>query len=148
MKQTILNQPIAAFSRKLVLCAALCVLAAAATLGVNLLLAFTFTAETRQAFLLTNIVTDAVTGCALLAVTTAYLLPRRKLLQLARQRGSERAGVVERISAAPLRYLGVDCLEVAADGRRLFLPCGTIRLEEGAFYRFRTVSNVITEAEQ
>lgn len=148
MKQTILHQPAQTLSKRLTMYSLLCVFAAAATFGINLLLAFTFTEKTRLAYLLINIGADIVIGSLILLLSCAYLQPRRKLLRLARQKGSTYTGRVESISESSLRYLGIDCREVLADGRRLFLPCGTIRLEEGVCYRFQTVSNVITEAEQ
>ena len=148
MKQTILNEPVQALSKKLALYSALCVFVAAATLGGNLLLAFTFTEKNRLVYLLMNIGSDIVIGSLILLLSCAYLQPRRKLLRLARQKGCAYTGRVESISESHLRYLGMDCQEILADGRRLFLPCGTIRLEEGTRYCFQTVSNVITEAEQ
>lgn len=148
MKQTVLKQPAQALSKKLSLCAALCVFAAAATLGCNILLALTFTENTRTAYLLANILSDAIVGSLLLLVFCAYFQPNRKLLLLARQTGNSYTAAVESVSPTPLRYLGVDCLEVLAEGRRLFLPCDTIRLETGVRYRFHLASNVIMEAER
>ena len=148
MKQTVLNLPVQTASRKLSLCAALCVLAAAVTLGVNVLLALTFTETTRLPYLLINIASDAIVGNAIILVLDTYLLPRRKLLCLVRQKGSAVTALVDNISESHHRYLGFDCLEIAAEGRRLFLPCDTIRLETGVRYRFQTVSNVIVEAER
>lgn len=148
MKQTVLNQPAQTLSKKLTLCAVLCIFAAAATLGCNLLLALTFTENTRTAYLLVNILSDAIVGSLILLAFCAYIQPNRKFLLLARQAGNSYTAVVENISEAPLRYLGVDCLEVLAEGRRLFLPCNTILLETGVRYRFHTASNVIMEAER
>ncbi len=148
MKQTVLNQPAQTLSKKLSLCAALCILAAAATLCCNILLALTFTENTRTAYLLVNVLSDVIVGSLILFIICTYLQPRRKHLLLARQAGSSYTAVVESISRTPLRYLGVDCLEVLAEGRRLFLPCNTILLETGVRYRFQTASNVIMEAER
>lgn len=148
MKQTVLNRSTKAVSREVSLCAALCALAAAVTLGVNVLLALTFTETTRLPYLLINIVSDAIVGSAIILVLEIYLLPRRKLLWLAGQKSRAVTALVESVSESRLRYLGIDCLEIAAEGRTLFLPCDTIRLETGVCYRFQTVSNVIVEAER
>ena len=148
MKQTVLNQPAQTLSKKLTLCAALCIFAAAATLVCNILLALTFTENTRAAYLLLNIFSDAIVGSLILLVFCVYIQPNWKLLLLARQKGSSYTAVVESISQTSLRYMGVDCLEVLAEGHRLFLPCNTIRLETGIRYRFLTASNVIMEAER
>lgn len=148
MKQTLLNRQPEAFRRKLRLLEALCVCLAAATAGLNLLLALTYTETTRTAFLLVNILTDALCGAAVVTVCGLLIRPGKKLLSLAAQDGSAFSGTVESVSGGTLRYLDMDCFTVSADGRKLFLPENTICLEQGAFYRFTTVSNVITEAER
>ena len=56
--------------------------------------------------------------------------------------------VVEKISKDTHRVPGMDCMEIMAGERKIFLPqIGTIQLKEGKTYTFGLVDNVIVEAE-
>lgn len=147
MKQTILNEPPAKAQRKLRCGIVLCCAAAVLTLGLNIFLALCFTAETYLPFLLLNIAADVLCGFGIVFFADTCLHPRRICLRLSRQNGTAISCRVEAVSETTVRYLDMDCHAVTTDSRKLFLPCGTLRLEAGRCYALRTVTNVITEAE-
>lgn len=148
MKQTLLQASIEATQKKLRLGRLLCCLLALMTLGGNLFLALSFTEQTYLAYLIVNIGTDILCGSVILLVVDGYLCKQGRYLRLCRQNGSESTCRVDAVSGLTVRYLDMDCHEVTADGRKLFLPKGTFKLKTGENYRLKTVSNVITEAAQ
>lgn len=146
MKQTVLSDTPENTKRKLTRLTFLCTLLAFLTLGTNILLALRFTEKTRLPFLLTDIASDIAVFCGIICLLDRHK-PQRILLRLTEQKGAVLDCRVEQISDTTLRYLDLDCYEVKADSRTLFLPCGTLKLQAGKTYRLRTASNVITEAE-
>ncbi len=123
-----------------------CILLAATVLGINLLLALSFTECTYLPFLLVNIALDIAAGCVIVALLDR-MKPQRILLRLQEKSGDAGEHRIASVSKSSLRYLDLDCREVKTENRTLFLPCGTLELQAGKTYRLRTASNVITEAE-
>ena len=148
MKQTVLGQPLCAYKkaldRKIFLCAALAVL----DLLIHIVLTAMRTEHTHTALLAANIACDTVCGFLLVYQIFRHILPCRRLYALCNREKQSLEGTVTGISALPVRYMDMDCYEVTAAGRRLFLPAHTIGLQEEAHYRLSVVSNIILEAEQ
>ena len=148
MKQTILGKPAQAFRQTLRMRTAVCITLAVLTAAINLVCVLARTETNHAVMLWVNILTDILCGCFVLSFACFRILPQRRLYALFRKGGVSVGGTVSRVSRSTTRHMDMDCLEVTADSRRLFLPAGTITLSEGETYTFRIVSNVIVEAWQ
>lgn len=148
MKQTILEKPAQAFRQTLRMRTALCIALAVLTAVINLFCILARTEANHTAMLWVNILTDILCGFFVLSFACFRILPQRRLYALFCREGVSAAGTVSRVSRSTTRHMDMDCLEITADSRRLFLPVGTITLSEGETYTFRIVSNVIVEAWQ
>lgn len=148
MKQTILGNPAKAFRQALRMRTAVSISLVVLTAAINLLCVLARTETNHTVMLWVNILTDILCGFFVLSFAGFRILPQRRLYALFRKAGISVGGTVSRISNSTTRHMDMDCLEVAADSRRLFLPAGTITLSEGETYTFRIVSNVIVEAWQ
>ena len=149
MKQTIIS-PLspARLHRKLLLRSSLCIVLALLTAGLNVFLLFTYTEVNYSLHLWLNILSDIFCGIFIIAYSSFRIFPVRQLLQLARRKTVPVSGTVQQISDATTRYLNLDCQEITLDSRCLYLPIRTIQLKTGEFYRFRTASNIIVEAQE
>ena len=149
MKQTILS-PLspARLHRKLLLRSSLCIALALLTAGLNVFLLLTYTEVSYSLHLWLNILSDIFCGIFIIVYSSFRIFPARQLLQLARRKTVPVSGTVQQISDTTTRYLNLDCWEITLDSRRLYLPVRTIQLKIGEFYRFRTASNIIVEAEE
>lgn len=126
----------------------LCIVLALLTAGLNVFLLFTYTEASYSLHLLLNILSDIFCGIFIIAYFSLRIFPARQLLQLTRRKTVPVSGTVQQISDTTTRYLNLDCWEITLDSRRLYLPVRTIQLKTGEFYRFRTASNIIVEAEE
>lgn len=148
MKQTILGKPAQAFQQTLRMRTVVCIALVVLTAAINLVCVLARTETNHTLMLWVNILTDILCGFFVLSFAGFRILPQRRLYALFRKEGVSVDGTVSRISNSTTRHMDMDCLEVTADSRRLFLPAGTITLSEGEAYTFRIVSNVIVEAWQ
>lgn len=148
MKQSILGQSAEAYRRLLRRRTTLCVAVVCLTAVVNLLLAAAFSERTYTAFLLVNIISDIFCGFFLIAYLSFRVLPQRRRYRLFLTTGVCVDGTVRAVQEQTVRRKKLDCLPVTLDDRVIFLPVGTVRLVQGASYRFRLVGGIITEAEQ
>lgn len=148
MKQTILGKPAQAFRQTLRMRTAVCIALVVLTAAINLVCVLARTETNHTVMLWVNILMDILCGFFVLSFAGFRILPQRRLYALFRKEGVSADGTVSRISNSATRHMDMDCLEVTADSRRLFLPAGTITLSEGETYTFRIVSNVIVEAWQ
>lgn len=148
MKQTILEKPAQAFRQTLRMRTVVCIALVVLTAAINLVCVLAHAETNHTVMLWVNILTDILCGFFVLSFAGFRILPQRRLYALFRKEGVSVDGTVSRISNSTTRHMDMDCLEVTADSRRLFLPAGTITLSEGETYTFRIVSNVIVEAWQ
>ena len=148
MKQTILGKPAQAFRQTLRMRTVVCIALVVLTTAINLVCVLARTETNHTVMFWVNILTDILCGFFVLSFAGFRILPQRRLYALFRKKGVSVDGTVSRISNSTTRHMDMDCLEVTADSRRLFLPAGTITLSEGKTYTFRIVSNVIVEAWQ
>lgn len=148
MKQTVLKQPVKTVKRSLFVKTALCILAVVLTLACNLVLALTASDGTNALFCFLNIITDIVCGIFVIWFVSVKILPERVLCRFAEKPMTEYSGEVREQSEKTVRYMDMDCYELAVNDRKLFLPVSSARLQTGETYRFRLVSNVIMEAER
>lgn len=148
MKQTILGKPAQAFRQTLRMRTVVCIALVVLTTAINLVCVLARTETNHTVMFWVNILTDILCGFFVLSFAGFRILPQRRLYALFRKKGVSVDGTVSRISNSTTRHMDMDCLEVTADSRRLFLPAGTITLSEGETYTFRIVSNVIVEAWQ
>lgn len=148
MKQTILGRSAQAFRQTLRMRTAVCIALAVLTAVINLFCILARTEANHTAMLWVNILTDILCGFFVLSFACFRILPQRRLYALFCRDGVSAGGTVSRVSRSTTRHMDMDCLEITADSRRLFLPVGTITLSEGETYTFRIVSNVIVEAWQ
>lgn len=147
MTQDLLGMSPTAYQQMLFRRVLMCVCSILLTLCLNLFLLSFFDKWSRQLLFFLNVITDILCGCALIAYVELRILPQQKLLRLTKHRFSTYYGTVQSVSNVSSRYMDLDCLEVQADGRRLYVPVGTILLTSGNTYRFHLVSHIITEAE-
>lgn len=148
MKQTVLKQPLNAVKRSLSVKTAFCILAVVLTLACNLVLVLTASDGTNALFCFLNIITDIVCGIFAVWFVSVKILPQRVLCRFAEKPMTEYTGEVREQSEKTVRYMDLDCYELAVSDRKLFLPASPVRLQTGESYRFRLVSNVIMEAER
>lgn len=148
MKQTVLGQPSElykkAFDGKIRLCVAVAVL----TLVLHIILICIRTEQNHNLLLWCNIGCDVLCGFFLIYQIWAHILPCRRLYALYTRPKQLIEATVSGISAVCVRYMDMDCYEVTADGRRLFVPMHTVALQVGENYRLSVVSNIIVEAAQ
>lgn len=147
MTQDLLGMSPTAYQQMLFRRVLMCVCSILLTLCLNLFLLSFFDKWSRQLLFFLNVITDIFCGCALIAYVELRILPQQKLLRLTKHRFSTYYGTVQSVSSISSRYMDFDCLEVHADGRRLYVPVGTISLTSGNTYWFHLVSHIITEAE-
>lgn len=147
MTQDLLGMSPTAYQQMLFRRVLMCVCSILFTLCLNLFLLSFFDRWNRQLLFFLNVITDILCGCFLIAYAELRILPQQKLLRLTKHRFSTYYGTVQSVSDVSCRYMDLDCLEVHADGRRLYVPVGTISLTSGNTYRFHLVSHIITEAE-
>lgn len=148
MKQSVLGRPPHSFQRMLRRCIAICIAALALTSGLNILFTTLRTEQNHTRMLVLNILTDILCGFFLVYYVYQKILPRYQLFRLSQRPKSVLQGTLRHIRNEALRYMDIDCYPLDVDGRRLFLPAGTLVLQEGGFYTFSVVSNIIVEAEQ
>ena len=147
MKQSILGMSAHIYKNKLRRRIGVCVAAALFTLGLNILLTSLRTEENHSFMLTANIVTDIICGTFLLYGTQLHILPQIRLYRLFIRQHELLTGTVTHISPQVQRYMDLDCYAVTIDGRRVFLPAGTLELSMQS-YRVFLVSNVIVGVEQ
>ena len=149
MKQIILGETEERFTKKLRKEIACCCLAGILVMGLNILLCFLRTDENHSALLMINIVTDVIYGCTLISYVEERISTKKTMIKLWKRSHRKFIATVEEISGEQHRIPGMECLEILAGERRLYLPqTGTIRLEEGITYAFGIVDNVVVEAEK
>lgn len=148
MKQTILGMAPALYEKILKRRIALSVAIGVITLGLNILFTALRTDSNHNLMLFLNIGSDILAGLFLLPFVTLRILPQRRLLRLMYKEKEQVEITVASISPAPQRYMDMDCYCVSGNGRKCFLPVGTICLTEQSVYTLSLVSNIIVEAVQ
>lgn len=148
MKQTVIGQDPLRYrrclKRRICLCAALVLL----TLAGNAAAAAARTEENHTLLLTLNILSDIACGFFLVYDIDIRILPGYRLAALMDREKAAVTGTVTHIAPDTVRYMDIDCRQVTVDGRRLFLPAGTLTLNEQEAYHFRVAANIILEAEQ
>lgn len=147
MKQNILGTDPRLCRKMLSRQGAFSILAAAVTLGLNLLLAALRTPENHAVFLAVNIVTDILLSWFLLFHFSTRWFPRFRLYRLTQQPRTPLQAAVEQISRETVRYMNMDCRKITANGHIFFLPEGTVELEVGKEYTFYLAANTVVEVE-
>lgn len=145
MKLSVLGQTPYACRKRLQKQIAFCVAAVIVTLGLNLLFTALRTDTNHIRMLILNIAADFICGAFCVYYLTVRLIPKYRLYRLFSRKAEEFTGTVETISQAITRYMDIDCYEITAGGRRIFLPADTFSLEADRQYRFFLVSNTIVE---
>lgn len=145
MKQTLLGTDRAVFQKHLRRSTLLCIGVFCAIVFIHVVCTLGRTEHNHTAMLIANIAADIVGGSFLIAWLSMCIFPQQKLLRLYDQATQEATGQVLEIGDSVIHYIGVDCLEVSLENRRLFLPAGTMVLSEGEQYRFRLKGNLIVE---
>ncbi|MBQ8757168.1 MAG: hypothetical protein IJZ48_02860 [Oscillospiraceae bacterium] len=95
-----------------------------------------------------NIATDILGGSFIIARLSFCVFPQRKLLKLYDTASLEETGTVTALDEAITHYVGVDCILVSTQDRRLFLPADTIELSVGKTYLFRLKGKLIVEVQE
>lgn len=148
MKQTILGQPPHLYKKALDGKIRFCVTIGVLTLILHIIFTALRTESNHKLLLFANIGCDTVCGFILVYQIWGHILPCRRLYTLYNREKQALEGSVTGISPIPVRYMDMDCYQVTAAGRRLFLPVDTIELQENERYRFSVTANTIVEAEQ
>ena len=148
MKQTLLGKPKDVFEKELkrevLWCAAACVL----TLGVNVLFCFLRTDANHSVLLVGNILLDVLCGWGVIYRIETSVMIKKRLLYLASRPLQSFEAVTEQIDGAWHRIPGLNCREVIAGDRILYLPqAGKIQLRKDVHYTFSIAGNVIVEVE-
>lgn len=148
MNQTVLGRSPAAFKQQLDRLVLRCAVLGAAAVGLNILFTACRTEQNHTLMLVLNILTDVLAGIYILYTADVQILPKSRLYRLACRETELLRGTVSSISTDTIRYMNIDCHTVTLDSRRLFLPAGTICLEENKACFCRVAANIILEAEQ
>lgn len=145
MKQTILGTDRAVFQKNIRKNILLCILVFCAVVFVHAACTLGRTEHNHTSMLLANILADILGGSFLIAWLNLCILPQWKFLRLYDLAAQKATGQVLEIGASIIHYIGVDCYEVSLPNRHLFLPVGTIDLQDGQSYCFRLKGNLIVE---
>ena len=148
MKQTLLGKPKEIFEKELkkeVLC---CCIACVLTIGVNVLFCFLRTDANHSILLVSNILIDVLCGWGVIYRIETSVMIKKRLLHLASRPLQSYEAVTEQTEGAWHRIPGLDCRQVIAGGRILYLPQdGKIQLKKDVSYTFSIAGNVIVEVE-
>lgn len=144
------------YKKKLTTKKIIAVFAVAITLLVNILLVALRTESTHTAFLIVNILTDAICGCFLIAFIYFKILPDGKLYSLAtffQTAKQSLCGVVTKISQETITVSKLDCRTVTLvceKGKRVVYEAsiGNIKLEQGKKYEICAADNIVVSAEE
>ena len=148
MRQILLGESVEQFKRKLKREIVCWVLGGILVVGLNLLLCLLRTDNNHAILLIANILSDIIYGCILLYRIESSILLRKRMLKMWNRSRRTFSAVIKEISNNTHRVPGMDCAEVLAGERVLYLPqTDTIKLEVGIGYTFGLVDNVIVEAE-
>lgn len=147
MKQSILGQSARSYQKRIHWRIGLCIAAFLLTVGLNVLFTALRTDSNHTLMLLVNIASDILCGIFLLYSWDMLILPKLRLYRLFCRNRELLSGTVTEISRNPQRYMDIDCYAVTVDSRRVFLPAGTIALQQERC-TLSLVSNIIVEAEQ
>lgn len=149
MKQTLIGESPEAFRGRIRHRMILCGVLAGMTLAVLVACCLMRTDENHVAMLLCNIVLSAACGCFVLYRWETDICPLIRIGKLMARGGSTFAAKVEAVSESTHRIPGLDCYQIRAEERVLFLPVnGAIKLTAGKSYRFKVADNVIVEAQE
>ena len=95
-----------------------------------------------------NILLDVLCGWGVIYRIETSVLIKKRLLTLASRPLQKYDAVTQEVEGPWHRIPGLDCREVIAGGRILYLPLdGKIQLCKGVSYNFRIAGNVIVEVE-
>lgn len=147
MTLSVLGQSARSYKKRLRLRIGLCIAGLLLTVGLNVLFTALRTDRNHDLMLFLNIVTDVLCGFLLLYFLQMHIFPELRLYRLFCRNREQLAGTVTAISQSTQRYMDMDCHSVTVNGRRVFLPAGTMRLQNGEYTLF-LVSNIIVEAVQ
>lgn len=147
MKQTVLGLSAHSYKKRLDRRIGLCIAVFVLTVGLNLLFTALRTDSNHTLMLILNITADVLCGFLLLYTWDMHILPDLRLFRLFCRNRELLSGTVSEISQDTQRYMDIDCYTVTVDDRRVFLPAGTLKLQNSAC-TLSLVSNIIVEAEQ
>ena len=148
MKQTLLGKPKEIFKRELKKEVFVCCIACVLAVGVNVLLCFLRTDANHDLLLACNILLDVLCGWGVIYRIETAVLIKKRLLTLASRPLQKYDAVTQEVEGPWHRIPGLDCREVIAGGRILYLPLdGKIQLCKDVSYTFRIAGNVIVEVE-
>lgn len=145
MNKSILGQPAPIYKKRLLGRIYFCIAAAVITLCLNILLIALRTDSNHTLMLILNIAADTLCGGFLLFEIDMHILPPLRLYRLMLRQKETLSGDLTDIGTKPRRYMDIDCYEVTVGDRKVFLPAGTIQLQEGPC-TLLLVSNIIVEA--
>lgn len=148
MKQTLLGKPKEIFKRELKKEVFCCCVACVLVVCVNVLLCFLRTDANHELLLACNILVDVLCGWGIIYRIETSVLIKKRLLTLASRPLQSFQAVTQEIEGPWHRIPGLDCREVIAGDRILYLPQdGKIQLCKGVNYTFRIAGNVVVEVE-
>lgn len=148
MKQTIWGRSPAHCKKLLIRRLAVCGTVLFVTLVLNLVCLASRTEVNHTWMLAANILSDIACGFFLVYYISEYVSPNYSLYKLIGRETADLTGRITHIAQTTTRYMDMDCYAVTVDSRRLFLPAGTVQLQENELYQFRIAANMILEAEQ
>ena len=147
MIRSVLGQSAHSYKKRLDRRIGLCIAVFVLTVGLNILFTALRTDSNHGLMLILNIAVDVLCGFFLLYEIEMHILPRVRLYRLFCRNRELLSGTVTEISQDTQRYMDIDCHTVTVDDRRVFLPAGTLKIQNAAC-TLSLVSNIIVEAEQ
>jgi len=148
-KITILNAEPEEYERINKIRIAVCVALSVCVLIVNIICAVFLNEGNKIALLTVNISSDIVCGCFLIWFITEKIIPRVKLLRLAKSPSEAFSGTVEKISDGTIRYLDFDCRQVYIGGKVFYrIDGGVITFEVGDEVKINSVSGIAVAVER
>lgn len=147
MKQSVLGMSPHSYQKQIHRHIGICIAVLIFTLGLNILLTALRTDRNHTLMLIGNIAADILCGFFLLYHTELHIRPKLRIYRLFNRQKEQFTGTITHISQQPVRYMDIDCYTVTADGRKVFLPAGTLELKQETYTLF-LVSNVIVEVAQ
>ena len=148
MKQTLLGKPKEIFKRELKKEVFCCCVACMLAVGVNVLLCFLRTDANHDLLLACNILLDVLCGWGVIYRIETSVLIKKRLLTLASRPLQRYEAVAKETEGVWRRIPGLDCRQVIAGDRILYLPQdGKIQLHKDTHYVFGIAGNVIVEVE-
>lgn len=148
MKQTLLGKPKEVFEKELKKEGLYCFIACVFAIGVNILFCFLRTDANHSVLLVGNVFVDVLCGWWVIYRVETSVLIKKRLLKLATRPLQRYEAVAKETEGVWRRIPGLDCRQVIAGDRILYLPQdGKIQLHKDTHYVFGIAGNVIVEVE-